>query len=67
MDKQTNEITAPSRTVLDPDTDHEERGAWVAPLKCGGCGSRVDTFYNLNGPRDARCAGCGETWTVGTT
>lgn len=54
----------PTRTTLDPDKDVVTLVFWVSPLKCGGCGGRVDTFYRFNRNDRARCSGCGEQWEV---
>lgn len=64
MDKRQENATAVQRTTLNPDKDSVELGLWVAPIKCEGCGGRVDTFYQWRNPDDARCNGCGSEWRL---
>ena len=52
------------RTTLDPNKDTVRLGVYRPPIKCEGCGGRVDTFYRYNRPDDARCADCGAEWTL---
>lgn len=52
------------RTTFDPDVDVVELGGYVPPIKCVGCGGRVDQFSRYGRPDYAHCMGCGSEWEV---
>lgn len=64
MDEQTENPGLLERTTIDPEKDTVKLGAYVPPLKCDGCGGRVDTFYRYDRPDDAHCSGCGSEWVI---
>lgn len=64
MQDDNNNPVLLERTELNPEKDSVELAAWVPPIKCGGCGGRVDTFYRYNRSDDARCSECGEEWKM---
>lgn len=64
MNDKENEAPSLQRTVLDADEDTVKLGAYIPPLKCGGCGERVNKFYRYDRADDAQCTGCGSEWKV---
>lgn len=62
MNKDTNFIGG-QRTTLDPSIDELELHAWIPPLKCEGCGERVNRFSRYGDrPDEGICSGCRNEW-----